>query len=263
MRTNHYILGVSILIPFILGSGAMAQPEGEKGAAESQHLGGERVVLGHVVEVRSGQARIDMGTGQDRFVPMGVRKDKRLPDLKEGDLVEITVNDQNLIVDVHLPGEVSRHRIVSGKLAGPLETGHETAVIKTPDGKEESHRIRPVARSKVASIPVGADAIFLIDELNKIVDVTFASAEAARRAAEDGQLKSPLKGNLNRVVGSIVETLKGDKIAIRAQDGTVSSYEVRPFAQPRLHTLDKEDLVVLLVDDEGKVTDVAIPPSSR
>jgi hypothetical protein len=218
------------------------------------------VLLGHVAEVRSGQARIEMGKGQDRFVPMGVRKDKRLPDLKTGDLVEITVNDQNLIVDVHLPGEVSQHRIIPGRLAGPLDTGHDKAVIKTPDGKEQSHLVRPVARSKVASIPVGADAVFLIDELDKIVDVTFASAEAAHRAAEQGQLKSPLKGNLSRVVGSIVETLKDDKVAIRAEDGTVSSYEVRPLAQRSLQTLSRGDLAVLLVDDEGKVTDVAIPP---
>jgi hypothetical protein len=141
-----------------------------------------------------------------------------------------------------------------------LDTGHDKAVIKTPDGKEQSHLVRPVARSKVASIPVGADAVFLIDELDKIVDVTFASAEAAHRAAEQGQLKSPLKGNLSRVVGSIVETLKDDKVAIRAEDGTVSSYEVRPLAQRSLQTLSRGDLAVLLVDDEGKVTDVAIPP---
>jgi len=32
-------------------------------------------------------------------------------------------------------------------------------------GKEESHFIRPVARSKVGSIPVGIEAVFLIDEL--------------------------------------------------------------------------------------------------
>ena len=52
-------------------------------------------------------------------------------------------------------------------------TGHDKAVIRTTNGKEESHLVRPVARSKVASIPVGADVIFLIDELDKIVDVTY------------------------------------------------------------------------------------------
>ena len=135
-----------------------------------------------MTEVRSDQARIDTGVGEPRFIPLNVRKQKGLPDLKKGDLVEITVNEQNLLVDVHLPGEVSHHRIVRGQLAGPLETGHDKAVIRTTDGKEESHLVRPVARSKTASMPVGADVIFLIDELDKIVDVTYASKEAVQRA---------------------------------------------------------------------------------
>ena len=52
--------------------------------------------------------------GRWRIVPMNVRKDKGLPDLQVGDRVEITVNDQNLLVDVHKVGEVSHHRIVEG-----------------------------------------------------------------------------------------------------------------------------------------------------
>jgi len=103
------------------------------------------------------------------------------------------VNDQNLLVDVHKAGEASHHRVVRGQLAGPMETGHDKAVIRPADGKEHSYLIRPVAKSKVASIPVGADVIFLIDELDKIVDVTMGSVESVHRAAELGQQKSPLK----------------------------------------------------------------------
>ena len=51
---------------------------------------------------------------------MNVRKDKGLPELKKGDLVEITVNDQNLLVDVHLPGEISHHHVVRGHLLNRL-----------------------------------------------------------------------------------------------------------------------------------------------
>jgi hypothetical protein len=64
-------------------------------------MSGNRVLLGTVEEVRSDQARINTGEGQPRFVPMNVRKDKGLLGLKKGDLVEITVNEQNLLVDVH------------------------------------------------------------------------------------------------------------------------------------------------------------------
>ena len=197
------------------------------------------------------------------FVPMKVRKDKGLPDLKKGDLVEITVNDQNLLVDVHIAGESSDHHVVKGQLAGPLETGHDKAVIRTSDGKEQSHFVRPVARSKVASVPVGAEVLFLIDELDKIVDVTFGSKEAAARSSEQSLKMSPLKGNLAQVRGKIVKPLHDNTIVIQTQDGKERSYEVRPLIQPRLSELSKGDTAVLLVDNEQKVTDVAFEPPSN
>ena len=116
-----------------------------------------------------------------------------------------------------------------------METGHDKAVIRTKDGKEESHLVRPVARSKVASIPVGADVIFLIDELDKIVDVTMGTTESVHRAAELGQQKSPLKGNLSQDRGCDPEALEGQySLSFAPRDGKEHSYEVRPLIQPRL-----------------------------
>ena len=77
------------------------------------------------------------------------------------------------------------------QLAGPMETGLDKAVICTTNGKEESHFVRPVARSKVASVPVVVDAVFLIDELDKVVDGTYGNMEAVHRAAELWQKKTP------------------------------------------------------------------------
>lgn len=234
-------------------------------ASESEHvhhqlLSGDRILLGTVEEVRSAQARIDTGEGQPRFIPMGVRMAKELPALKKGDRVEVTLNDQNLLVDVHLVGESSYHRVIDGQLAQPLVTGHDVAILRTAGGKKESHFIRPVARSKVASIPVGVDAIFLIDELDKIVDVTFGSKEAVHRAAELWAKKTPLKGNFVKISGVILAPLSNDRITIHSENGTERLYEVHPFAQPRLSKVIKGEAVVLLVDQEGKVTDSAIPP---
>ena len=234
----------------------------EAGDKHPQLLPGDRVLIGTVEEVRSGQAKIDTGEMVPRYVPMGVRKDKGLPDLKKGDRIEITVNEQNLLVDVHEVGESSHHLVVQGQLTEPLRTGHDKAVVRTTNGKEESHFIRPVARSKVASIPVGVDAVFLIDEFDRIVDVTFGSKEAVHHAAELWQQKTPLKGNFSRISAEVVEPLGHNKIAVRTEEGTVLSYEVRPLIQKRMETLSKGDSVVLLVDEENVVTDVAIPPDS-
>ncbi|HKN87215.1 MAG TPA: hypothetical protein VJV04_10175 [Nitrospiraceae bacterium] len=160
-------------------------------------------------------------------------------------------------------GESSHHCIVRGQLAGPLETGHDKAVIRTAAGTEESHWIRPVARSKVASVPPGVDAVFLIDELDKVVDVVFANREAVQHAAELWQKMTPLKGNLVQVAGVVLKPLLANSITIRTDGGKEQAYEVRPLIQSRVATLSKDDAVVLLVDEENKVTDVAFIPAGK
>ena len=259
---RHHMLWQLLGIGFwVFSAASVGEAASGSEHVHPQLLLGDRVLIGTVLEVRGAQARVDTGEGQPRFVPMGVREAKGLPDLKKGDRVEITVNDQNLLVDVHLIGETSYHRVVEGRLIQPLVTGHESGVLRTVEGKEESHFIRPVARSKMASVPVGADAVFLIDESDRIVDVTFGSKEAVRRAAELWEKKTPLKGNFDRITGVIVTPLNNNTIAIRGDAGE-HVYEVRPLAERRLKNLSKGDAVVLLVDDENKVTDVAIPPKS-
>ena len=257
---RHTLWRLAAITVWFISAVTVADAASEAEETDRQLLPGDRVLLGTVEEVRSDQARIDIGESMPRYIPMDVRKDKKLPELKKGDRVEITVNDQNLLVDVHAFGESSHHRIVRGQLAGPMRTGHDIAVIRTTNGNEESHYARPVARSKVASIPVGVDAVFLIDELDKIVDVAFGSKEAVQRAAELWQKMTPLKGNLNRIVGVVLIPLADNIITIRTEDGKEQRYEVRPLIQQRLAKLSKGDAAVLLVDEENKVSDVAFQP---
>jgi len=256
-RIKWRLIAVTV---WVISAASVGEAASVAEQANHQLLLGDRVLIGTVQEVRAGQARIDTGELQSRFVPMGVREAKGLPDLKKGDRVEITINDQNLLVDVHLIGETSFHRVVEGQLIQPLVTGHDRGLFRTTEAKEESHFIRPVARSKMASVPVGVDAVFLIDESDRIVDVTFGSKEAVHRAAELWQKKTPLKGNFDRIVGVILAPLHNNEIAVRTDAGEYA-YEVRPLAQRRLTHLIKGDAVVLLVDDDNKVTDVAIPPA--
>jgi hypothetical protein len=70
-------------------------------------LSGVRILFATVEEVKSGEAKVDTGEMQPRYLPMNFRKAKGLPALKKGDRVEIVVNDQNLIVDIHLLGHVN------------------------------------------------------------------------------------------------------------------------------------------------------------
>jgi hypothetical protein len=59
------------------------------------------------------------GEEQPRFIPMNVRK----------------------------AGKVTHHRMSRDQLAGPLDTVYDKAVIRTANGEEGSHHMRPVARS--------------------------------------------------------------------------------------------------------------------
>ena len=52
-------------------------------------------------------------------------------------------------------GESSHHRVIQGQLAEPLDTGHDKAVIRTKEGKEESHLVRPVAQERRHRFPSG------------------------------------------------------------------------------------------------------------
>lgn len=263
MRHNM-IWRLSVLVLAMGGTSAVSIGEAASHSEQvhPQLLPGDRILMGTVVEVRSGQARIDTGEELPRFVPIEVREAKGLPDLKTGDGVEITVNDQNLLVDVHLIGEASHHRVVEGQLIQSLVTRPDRAVLRTTGGKEESHAIRPTARSKMASVPVGVDAVFLIDESDRIVDVTFGDMAAVSQAANVWAKTTPLKGNFDRVIGTILTPLQNSRIEIRTEDGEEQPYEVRPLAQLRVVRLSYGDAVILLVDNEGKVTGVAIPPRS-
>ena len=254
---------VSMLSLMILPIGVLVSAPSLVFAAEESNerhhelLPGDRILLATVEEIRGGQTRVRTGEMQPRYLPLNVRKDKGLPELKKGDRVEITVNEQNLIVDIHLLGETDHHRIIRGVLAQPLITGHEKAVIRTEDGKEESHFVRPLARSKVASVPVGAHVVFLLDERQVIADVMYGSAEAVVEAQQLWQRKSPLKASFKRVTGVILQALDHNIITIQTDEGHALSFEVRPLVLQKLTTVPKGNLIVLFVDDQNKVTDVS------
>src|SRR6266498_3790969 len=186
-------------------------------------LQGNRLVIGTIEKITGEQIQVNTGEMQPRYLPLGMAKDKDLPALKEGDRLEIVLNEQNLVVDYHPVGTPFSHRRVTGQLVTSMVVGHDQAVIKTQDGKEESHEVRPMARSKMSSIPIGSQAVFLIDETNQIADVIFGNEKAVDRAADEYSSStwkgSPLKGAQNRLAGTVVKPLEGGRITIRTDEG--------------------------------------------
>ena len=226
-------------------------------------LKADRSVLGKVLAVTSDQIKVDIGEVQPRFLPLKQARQKGFPPINEGDDLIVVVNAENLLVDYHpLDGESSAHTIIRGEITQNLPIGQDSVVIKS-GGKEESFAIRSQARSKVAAIPVGVTAVFLLDETKQIADVGFSNLQAVKDAERQPDRKSPIKGAHKQVDGTVTIPLDGNRIAVRTSSGPDTPFEVRDTVQPKLANLRKGDAVILLVDTENKVIDVAIPPPAR
>jgi len=241
------------------GAQLVAQKAKEQG--DKQVLQGNQAILGTVEAVTSDQIKVNIGEVQPRFLPLSQAKEKGFPEIKAGDALIITVNGQNLIVDYHPldAASSSHHKIVRGKIADDMPIGQDKVVIKEDNGKESSFEVRSQARSKIASIPIGTPALFLIDETNKVADGTFASLETIKSQPSDTAHKSSIKGAHRQVDGTVVKPLHADKITIKTKEGE-RPFEVREVMHDRISKLQTGESVILLVDNENKVVDVAVPP---
>ncbi len=238
----------------------LAQVSKNKHKHEQQFLQGNRTILGKVEAVTSDQIKIDIGEMQPRFLPLKQAEEKHFPAINPGDDLVISVNEQNLIVDYHpLEYRSGSHTIVRGTIAGNMRIGHDLVVIRRADGNEQSFKVRSQVRSKLASIPVGAPAIFLLDETNQVADATFASLSAAKDAHKNPEGKSPIKGANQQVDGIVVEPLRADRITLNTENGE-RSFEVRDVMYERISKLKNGESVILLVDQDQKVVDLAVLP---
>lgn len=264
------VLAASSWMPFVQ-TPSIALADSERQKAERAQLREDaetllksnRTVFGKVQAVTSDQIKVDIGEMQPRFLPLKQAKQKGFGEIKEGDELIVTVNGENLLVDYHpIDGESSAHTILRGEIAQNLTVGHDTVVIKS-GGKEQSFMIRSQARSKLAAIPIGTPAVFLLDETNQVADATFANVEAVKEAHRQPLAKAPIKGAHKQVEGTVASPLDGNRIAVRSRSGSETPFEIRETVQPKIAALRKGDEVILLVDTENKVIDIAVPPPSH
>src|SRR5437899_8878230 len=90
----------------------------------------DRLVVGMVEEVGDHEVKVNTGELMPRFLPLKEgRQDQGRPLIK-GDLVEIWVNNQDLVVGYHPLDTLGWHRIIRGSLVQPLAVDQEWAVIK-------------------------------------------------------------------------------------------------------------------------------------
>lgn len=234
--------------------------------ATHQELPGERVILGRVTSIRGGQIVVDIGEVQPLRVPLKSATDKG-QSFEAGDFIIVTMNDHNAVVDYHHARNHARHQVIRGELTTPLTVGWNKAIVRTEAG-EQGFWIASQARAKLEVIPVGVEVIFLADETGQLVDAQLASEESVQRSAQNGEgsthSKAPTKG-AHAQLPAVYHSATADRIRVTIPSDR-SKTEL-PIRHPlrKLEQLKAGQEVVLLMDDDGYVLEIATPeiPATR
>jgi len=216
-------------------------------------LPGDRLVTGRIVSIRGNQMEIDIGTVKSFYVPVRPATAKGQT-FEVGQPVIITLNDHNAVVDYHHPNERSDHQVLRGKLTTPLTVGLDKAVIETSQGIK-TLMVADRAKGKLTAIPVGVEAFFLADESGQLVDAQLASAEAVHESGKNN--KARIKG-AHEQVRATFKGRGGDSTLKIAEQGKEREVPFRPPLE-KLDRLKPGQDVVLLMDDQGYVLEIATP----
>ncbi|CUS32550.1 hypothetical protein [Candidatus Nitrospira nitrificans] len=157
MKAKLISFGVMVLSLLIVAPYGFADETGNHGVAAPTK------VSGVVSKVQSGLIHVKTSWGSMTFSLPGSEK------LKVGEEVEMQVNENNAVIDVHRKGEPAHfHRYVTGDL---VYTSSDRREIKlwTPEG-EKSFDVQ-AGRSKLAQFQEGAPVTIELNEEGKLIDI--------------------------------------------------------------------------------------------
>jgi hypothetical protein len=217
-------------------------------------LPGDRLLLGRITDMRSEQFEVDIGNPNPLYLPVKPAKQKGQR-FEIGQLIVVTMNDHNAVVDYHHPDADSRHQVFRGRLSTPLTVGLDKAVIATERRGTQTFMVAERAKGKLTAMPVGADVLFLADETGRLVDAQLASREAVRESGHNN--KARLLGAHEQVRGVFKGTDHNGHLTI-IEKGRDREMPIRPPLK-KLEHLHPGQEVVLLTDDQGYVLDIASP----
>ena len=103
---------------------------------------------------------------------VSVKKAERMGvhQLKAGEEVVVTLDESNVLLDIHDPGRpIHGHRVLVGKLAY-ADPFWEVVEISTSEGLE-SFAVDALAGSKLSALPEGALVRAELDEANVLIDI--------------------------------------------------------------------------------------------
>ncbi|MCC2643138.1 MAG: exported protein of unknown function [Nitrospira sp.] len=137
----------------------------DEGGGHSHAKGGTHMkVSGVVSKVQSDLITVKAPWGQLRISSATAPKN-----LEVGEEVEMQVNENNVVIDVHRKGDPSHsHRFVSGKLAYASKDRNEIK-LWTPEG-EKTFAVQ-TGRSQLSGVEEGAPIAVELNEAGKVIDI--------------------------------------------------------------------------------------------
>ena len=166
---QHFVLPA--LIGIILGIPAAASS-----ATEEQH-GSHKKVTGVVVQKLGALAVKTPEGGTYQLNPNVSRRHGHEP-FKEGDEVTVLLDENNMVIDMHLKGQEGGHQFVTGKL---IYVGKMKKEIKLQTS--EGERVFPLERLEVktGAIPEGTQVTVELNEAGSVIDLHRADKDQGKR----------------------------------------------------------------------------------
>jgi uncharacterized protein YacL (UPF0231 family) len=194
-------------------------------------------VSGVVSKVKSGEVTIKTSWGQMMLGSTAVPKG-----LHVGEEVEMWVNGNNAVIDVHRKGDPKHvHKFVSGHLA--YTTPDRTAIkLQTPEG-EKTFDVQ-TGKSKLSTVAEGEPITVEVNEEGKVIDIYTVKVEMTFN-------KRPrTKPGYSITAHGVVESIQSGLIAVKTPAAT---YRVSAKSMPS--GIKVGDEITLWINEENMVVD--------
>jgi hypothetical protein len=161
LRVAGFLVAAVISGAVLLGTASVAVAgEKTKGQAAHKHFKGEIIEKGGGLAVKTQE-----GTTYQLSENEAHRQGRQF---KAGDKVEVSVNENNAIVDVHLEGEKGEHKFVTGTLVHLGKMDKEIK-LKTAEGDQTFPLL--LLETKTKGLAEGTEVTVEVNEAGTVIDL--------------------------------------------------------------------------------------------
>ena len=160
-RVGGFIIAAIVTGVVLLATASLAVADVKgKGDAAHKHFKGEVIEKGGELAIKTQE-----GTTYQLSENEARRQGRAF---KAGDKVEVSVNENNAIVDVHLEGEKGEHKFVTGKL---IHVGKMNKEIKLQTAEGEQSFPLLLQETKTKALAEGTEVTVELNEAGTVIDL--------------------------------------------------------------------------------------------